>query len=136
MPLSIRRLASVRLFVVREVRADDALEVHPQVPVVVLVHVSGGRGAGDDGAALLGDVDTGAEGLTAGVFVDDVDVLAAGQLTDLLAKALPFLGVLGVLVLPELVALGVAVDDVLRAHGPADLGLFRAGRHRWGSRLR
>ena len=47
---------------------------------------------------------------------DDVDVLAAGQLADALAEALPLPRVLGVLVLPEPVALGVAVDDRLGAH--------------------
>src|SRR3954453_13594962 len=102
-----------RLLVVGEVAADDPLEVHPQVAVVVGVHVAAGRGAGDDRAALLGDVDAGAEGLPAGVFEDDVDVVAAGQLADLLAEPLPLLGVLGGLVLPEPVALGGAVDDQL-----------------------
>src|SRR6478735_5435134 len=105
-----------RLAVVGEVRGDDPLEVHPQVAVVVLVHVAAGGGAGGDGAALAGDVDRGAEGLAAGVLEDDVDVLAAGQLADLGAEALPLLRVLGVLVLPELVALLGAVDDHLRAH--------------------
>jgi hypothetical protein len=41
------------------------------------------------------------------VLEDDVDVLAAGQRADLLAEALPLLGVLVVLVLPELVALAL-----------------------------
>ena len=85
-----------RLAVVREVGRDDPLEVHPQVAVVVLVHVAGRRGARRDRAALAGDVDRGAEGLAAGVLEDDVDVLAAGQLTDPGAEALPLLGVLGV----------------------------------------
>src|SRR4051794_1245802 len=79
-----------RLLVVGEVRADDPLEVHPQVAVVVLVHVPGRRGAGDDRAALLGHVDAGAEGLPAGVLEDDVDVVPTGQLADLLAQPLPF----------------------------------------------
>src|SRR3954470_15783157 len=113
-----------RLLVVGEVRADDPLEVHPEVAVVVLVQVAAGGGAGDDHPALLGDVDAGAEGLPAGVLEDDVDVVAAGQLADPLAQALPLLGVLGVLVLPEPVALGGAVDDQLGAHGVADLGLL------------
>ena len=54
-----------RLAVVGEVRADDALEVHPQVAVVVLVHVARGRRARDDRAALARDVDRGAERLAA-----------------------------------------------------------------------
>src|SRR5579875_2296314 len=46
-----------RLAVVREVRADDPLERHPEVPVVVLVHVArGGRARGDD-ATTPCDVD-------------------------------------------------------------------------------
>ena len=69
----------------------------------------------------------GAEGLAARVLEDDVHVLAAGQLADALAEALPLARVLVVLVLPELVALGVAVDDRLGAHLPADLRLLLAG---------
>src|SRR3954469_2525114 len=117
------------LLVVGEVGADDPFEVHPQVAVVVGVHVAAGGGAGDDGAALLGHVDECAKGLPAGVFEDDVDVVAAGQLPDLLAQPLPLLGVLGVLVAPEPVALGGAVDDQLGAHLPHDVGLLRAGDH-------
>src|SRR5215207_5619857 len=56
-----------RLPVVGEVAADDPLEVHPEVAVVVLVLIAAGRGAGDDGAAALGHVDARAEGLPAGV---------------------------------------------------------------------
>src|SRR6476661_10108595 len=94
------------LAVVREVRADDALEVHPEVAVVVLVQVARRRGARDDGAALAGHVDARAEGLPAGVLEDDVDVVAAGELADPLAEALPLPGVLGrALVVPEPVVL-------------------------------
>ena len=126
----------IRLLVVSEVRANDALQVHPEVAVVVLVHVAGGRGTGGDGAALLRDVDTGSKRFAARVLVDDVDVLAARELTDLLAEALPFLRILGVLVLPELVALCVAVDDVLRTHGAADVGLLGGGHHTHRDRAR
>src|SRR4051794_8597243 len=42
-------------------------------------------------------------------------------------RPLPLLRVLGGLVAPEPVALGGAVDDALRAHRPADLGLLLAG---------
>src|SRR5699024_562763 len=70
-----------RLAVVGEVAGDDPLEVHPQVAVVVLVHVARGRRAGGDGAALAGDEHGGPEGLAARVLEDDVDVLAAGELT-------------------------------------------------------
>ena len=87
------------LAVVGEVRADDPLEGHPQVAVVVLVHVARRGSAGDDRAAALGHVDRGAEGLAARVLEDDVHVLAAGQLPDPGAEPLPLLGVLGVLVL-------------------------------------
>ena len=77
------------LAVVGEVGGDDPLEVHPQVAVVVLVHVAAGGRAGGDGAALAGHEHRGAERLAAGVLEDDVDVLAAGELTDLGAEALP-----------------------------------------------
>src|SRR4051812_13074006 len=117
------------LAVVREVRADDALEVHPEVPVVVLVHEPARRGAGDDRAALAGGVDRGPERLPARVLEDDVDVLSAGQLADPLAEPAPLGGVLGLLVLPEPVVLGAPVDDQLRPHPPADLGLVVAGDH-------
>ena len=87
-------------------RADDALEVHPQVAVVVLVLEARRRRAGHDRAALARDVDARAERLPARVLEDDVGVVAAGQLADPGAEALPLLGVLVVLVTPELVALG------------------------------
>src|SRR5512135_3874417 len=116
-----------RLPVVREVGADDPLEVHPQVAVVVLVEEAAGGGTGHDRATAPGDVHRGAERLPARVLEDDVDVVAAGQLADPLAEPLPFLRVLGLLVLPEPVALGAAVDDQLGAHPPADLGLLRGG---------
>src|SRR4051812_21757191 len=86
--------------VVGEVAADDPLEVHPEVAVVVLVHVAAGRGASDDDAALAHHVDRGAEGLPARVLEHDVDVVAPGQLADALAEPVPLLGVLVVLVLP------------------------------------
>src|SRR5664280_3178908 len=85
------------LAVVGEVRADDALEAHPQIAVVVLVQEARGRRAGHDGAAPARDEDAGAEGLAAWVLEDDVGVLAAGQLTDLGAEAFPLTRVLGVL---------------------------------------
>jgi hypothetical protein len=43
-------------------------------------------------SALLRDEDAGAEGLPAGVLEDHVDVLAAGQLADLLPKRFHSLG--------------------------------------------
>src|SRR5262245_141611 len=43
-----------RLAVVGEVRADDALQVHPEVAVVVLVQEAARRRARDDRAAALG----------------------------------------------------------------------------------
>ena len=112
------------LAVVRKVTADDPLEAHPEVPVVVFVHVAARGGAGGDGAALASDVDAGAKGLAPGMLEDDVGVIAAGELADSLAEALPFARVLGVLVLPELVPLGTAVDDELSAHRAAEIGLL------------
>ena len=56
----IDRLIGVpRFAVVRKVRSLNRLELHPEVAVVVLNHVTRGRGAGHDGAATLGDKDTG-----------------------------------------------------------------------------
>src|SRR6266545_2751330 len=115
--------------VVGEVRTDDPFQVHPEVAVVVLVHETRGGCAGHDGAAALGDVHAGAERLPAGVFEDDVRVVAAGELPDLRAEPLPLLRVLGVLVLPEPVVLGGAVDDQLRTHTAADVRLLGTGDH-------
>src|SRR5699024_991647 len=75
-----------------------------------------------------GDVDRGTEGLTARVLEDDVHVVAAGELADLLPEPLPLPGVLlGPVLVPELVALGATVDDQLGPHGAADLSLLRGG---------
>ncbi len=116
-----------RLAVVREVRSDHALEVHPQIAVVIGVQEAAGGGAGHDRPAAPGDVDGGAEGLPPGMLEDDVGVLAAGEFPDLLAEALPFLRVLGVLVLPEPVVLLGPVDHQLGAHAVHDLGLAGGG---------
>src|SRR4051812_38173006 len=114
--------------VVGEVAALDGLQAHPQVAVVVLDHVARGGGAGDDRAAPAGDEDRGAHGVAAGVLEDDVGV-AAGQLPDALAEAAPLGRVLGALVLPEAVALGLAVDDVLHAELVHQGDLLRRGHH-------
>src|SRR5581483_10315825 len=114
--------------VVGEVAALDGLEAHPQVPVVVLDHVARRGGAGDDRAAPAGHEDRGAHGVAAGVLEDDVGV-AAGQLPDAAAEAAPLGRVLGALVLPETVALGLAVDDVLDAELVHELDLLRGGDH-------
>src|SRR4051794_27801120 len=56
---------------------------------------------------------------------DDVGILTAGQLADLLAEPLPLLRVLLTAVLgPELVALSCPVDHMLSAHRPADVSLL------------
>src|SRR5262249_46753310 len=94
-----------------------------------LVQVSAGRGAGDDGTPTLGDENAHAEGLPARVLEDDVRVLATGELPDPGAEPAPLRLVLGVLVLPELVALGGPVDDQFSSHAPAQLGLLWAGHH-------
>ena len=57
----------------------------------------------------------------------DVDVVSARELPDLFAESLPFLGVLGGLVLPELVPLGRAIDDQVGSHGAHNLGLALVG---------
>src|SRR5512144_552597 len=119
--------------VVGEVRPDDPLEVHPQVPVVVLVPEPAGRGAGDDGAPALRDVHARPERLPPGMLEHDVRVLA-GELADPRAEALPLPGVLRLLVLPEPEPLRLAVDDQLGTHAPAELGLVVAGHDADGDR--
>ena len=104
-----------RLLVVGEVRRDDPLQLHPEVAVVVLEHEARRRRAGDDRAAALGDEHRRAERRPARVLEHDARVLA-DEAAHLLAEPAPLALVLGVLVLPELVALGGAVDDVLAAH--------------------
>src|SRR2546427_63135 len=83
----------------REMRADDSFEVHPEVPVVVLVQISTRRGAGDDGTAALGHVHADAERLPARVLEHDVRVVATGELADARTEPAPLQLVLGVLVL-------------------------------------
>src|SRR2546421_11131402 len=89
------------LTVVGEVRADDPFQVHPEVPVVVLVQVAAGRGAGDDGTAAFGDEHARAERLPARVLEHDVRVVATGQLADPGAEPAPLGLVLVVLIFPE-----------------------------------
>ena len=76
LPSQMSRLASHASRVVGEVRRDDALQLHPEVAVVVLDHEAAGGGAGDDRAAAGGDEHRGAEGLAAGVLEHDVEVVA------------------------------------------------------------
>ena len=83
-----RLVGRPRLAVVREVRALDGLELHPQVPVVVLDHVAARRRAGDDRAAALGHEDARAHRGAARVLEDDVGVVA-DQGADVLAEPAP-----------------------------------------------
>ena len=116
------------LAVVGEVGRDDPLQLHPEVAVVVLDHEAGGGGAGDDRAAPSGDEDRRAERLAAGMLEDDLRV-PAHEATDVLAQPAPLLLVLGVLVGPELVARGLAVDDGLDAELVEQVDLVRRGHH-------
>src|SRR5690606_24717493 len=68
----------------------------------------------------------GAEGGPTRVLEHGVDI-TADEATDVLAEAAPLLLVLGVFVLPELVAGLAAVDDVLTAPRPAQLGPLGGG---------
>ena len=68
----------VSLTVISEVATDNSLKVHPQIAVVVFMHISRGRRAGHDSAAFSSHIDTGAEGFTAGMLKDDIDVVATG----------------------------------------------------------
>src|SRR5262245_16834009 len=116
-----------RLSVVGEVGPDDALEIHPEIPIVVRVPEARCGRTRHDRAASLGDEHAGAEGLPTGVLEHDVRVVAAGQLADAGAESLPLLRIRCVLVLPELEALGGPVDDQLGAHRATELGLLGAG---------
>src|SRR3954466_15623919 len=98
------------------------------------MHESGGRGAGNDEAPLLRDEDRRTERLASRMLEHDVRILAAGQLTHLLAEPQPLLRILRVLVFPELVTLRSPVDDELRAHRPADVCLLFRGHDTHGDR--
>ena len=110
-----------RLAVVGEVAALERLLVHPEVAVVVLDHESARRRAGDDGAAPRAHEHRRAHGRTTRVLEHDVGI-AADELPDPLAEPSPLGRVLGLLVLPELEALGLAVDHVLDAQCVEQLG--------------
>src|SRR5262249_12301671 len=71
-----------RFAVVGEVRADDSLDMHPEVAVVEHVQEAARGRAGDDRATAAGDEDRCAECLPAGMLEDDVRILAAGQVTN------------------------------------------------------
>src|SRR5215207_5160621 len=103
-----------RLVVVGEVRGDETLQLHPEVAVVELDHVARRRRAGHHGAAPLADEDRGAHGVAAGVLEHDVGVVAH-EAADVLAEPPPLALVVGVVVDPELVAAGPAVDDGFHA---------------------
>src|SRR3954453_11067015 len=64
-----------RLVVVGEVGGDEALELHPEVPVVELHHVAGRGGARHHRAAPLAHEDRRAHGSAARVLEDDVWVV-------------------------------------------------------------
>src|SRR5680860_1527215 len=104
-----------RLAVVGEVTALQRLEVHPEVPVVVLDHEAARRRAGDDHPAAFGHEHRRTHRGAPRVLEDDVGV-GAGELADLLAETAPLGRVLLAGVVPERVALGPAVDDVFDAH--------------------
>ena len=94
--------------------------------VVVLNHVTRCCGTGHDGATTLGDKDTGAHRGTTGVLEHNVGVFT-NEVADVLAQATPLGLVLGVLVLPELVAGFLAVDDVLTTQFTEHVSLVGRG---------
>src|SRR6266508_6245850 len=73
------------LAVVGEVAGLDLLQLHPQMPVVVLDHVAAGGRAGDDRAAPGAHEHRGPHGLAARVLEDDVRILA-GEGADVLSE--------------------------------------------------
>src|SRR5438067_2091972 len=111
------------LAVVCEMRSDDALEVHPQEPIVIFVHESRRGRAGHDCAALACDVHRRAERLAPRVLEHDVDIVAARKLTDARAQTAPLLLVLRMRVLPELISLSLAVDHQLGPQRATDVCL-------------
>ena len=125
LPSPIEPVRLPRLAVVREVTALERLLVHPEVAVVVLDHEAAGGRAGDDRPAARAHEHRRAHRRTARVLEHDVGI-GADELADPLAEAAPLGRVLRVLVLPELVALGLAVDDVLDAHARAAARRARA----------
>src|SRR5262249_10559991 len=105
------------LAVVGEVGADDALLVHPQVAVVVLVIVTGGRGAGDNRSARPRDEDARGKGFVTGVFIDDIGIFTSSEIADLLAKTAQLFHVLRAIRIPKFILLSPAVNDPTGADG-------------------
>src|ERR1700722_14973970 len=89
LPLADQLVGVPRLPVVGEMGSLEGLELHPQVPVVVLDHVPGGGRAGHDGAPPLGREHRRPHGLASRMFEYDVDVLS-DQTPDVLAQPAPF----------------------------------------------
>ena len=103
------------LSIVGEVTALQRLQVHPEVPVVVLDLESGSRRARDDHAAALGNEHRRTHRLPARMLEDDVDV-PADEAADLLAQSQPLARILLGLRRPELVVLSTPIDRVLASH--------------------
>ena len=122
-----RLVRGPRLAVVREVRALDGLQLHPEVTVVVLDHVAARRGTRDDRAAALRHEDARAHRGPTRMLEDDVGVIT-NQRTNVLAESTPLALVLGVLVLPEAIVHRCSIDDVLAAEF-AQRRCFRLARH-------
>src|SRR5699024_12118536 len=114
-----------RLAVIREMRALNILQVHPQVPVVIFVHEARSRGTCDDRPALARHEYRSAEGFASRMLEDDIGVFAAGEFPDFLAEAPPLAGILSGVVFPESIVFGTPVDDEIGAHGTGAIGLLR-----------
>src|SRR6478672_1981836 len=96
-PLADQLVGRPCLVVVGEVGGDEALELHPEVPVVELDHVARRGGARDDRAAPFAHEDRRPHGVPSRVLEDDVGVVA-DESADVLAEAAPLALVLGVVV--------------------------------------
>ena len=91
LPLVDELVCALRLVGIGEMRTEDLLLPHPQVPDVELEVEAGSRAADDDLAEFLGDEDAGREGLLSDVLENDVYVPSRGELADAFSKPLAIL---------------------------------------------
>src|SRR5215207_6425802 len=76
-----------RFPVVRKVRANNLLLVHPQIAVVVLVHVTSRRGTRHHDASRSDYIDARRKRIVSWMFIDNIRVFTSGEITDFLPEA-------------------------------------------------
>src|SRR5215475_14916874 len=126
-PLADQTVSFPGFAIVGEVGADDALLVHPQIAIIVLMVVPRGRGTGDDLAARTGDKDASRKGFMAWVFIDHIRVFTFGEFANLFAEPAQLADILRSIWVPEAVAFGIAVNYPARTDGFTQLYLVRRG---------